>query len=325
MGIADYQTNGDCAAGTGSFMDQQANRLLYDIEDVGDIVCGAGKAATVAGRCSVFAKSDMIHAQQKGYQPPEVLKGLCNAVIRNYRGTIAKGKSVGSKVAFIGGVAANRGAVDALREAFDLEEERLVVPDYYAWMGAIGAALLEADATAGSGPMVVDLSGLRAGPTRGFPSADALTMDRVILLRDRVKPYIFPDEDVIDAYLGVDIGSVSTNLVVIDTAGEVMKEIYIKTDGRPVEVVNKGLAEIWDEMGAAPRHPRRGHHRVGPRADRRTDGRGHRERRDHRPQDRGYVHRPQAARAGCPTPSSRSAARTPSSSASRTAWWSISP
>ncbi|MBM3148064.1 MAG: hypothetical protein FJ000_09260, partial [Actinobacteria bacterium] len=70
VGIADYQTNGDCAAGTGSFMDQQASRLLYDIEDVGDVVLGAGKAAGIAGRCSVFAKSDMIHAQQKGYEPP---------------------------------------------------------------------------------------------------------------------------------------------------------------------------------------------------------------------------------------------------------------
>ena len=119
MGIADYGTNGDCAAGTGSFMDQQANRLLYDIEDVGDIVQGAGKAASIAGRCSVFAKSDMIHAQQKGYQPPEVLKGLCNAVVRNYRGTITKGKEIGEQVAFIGGVAANTGAVAALREAFE--------------------------------------------------------------------------------------------------------------------------------------------------------------------------------------------------------------
>ena len=91
VGIADYQTNGDCAAGTGSFMDQQANRLLYDIEDVGEIVLAAGKAATVAGRCSVFAKSDMIHAQQKGYQPPEVLKGLCDAVVR-FRGAIARGR-----------------------------------------------------------------------------------------------------------------------------------------------------------------------------------------------------------------------------------------
>ena len=156
---------------------------------------------------------------------------------------------MGSKVAFIGGVAANKGAVDAVREAFDLDEERLVIPDYYAWMGAIGAALLEADDTAGCEPMVVDLSGLGIGPSGDIPTAEPLSMDRVILLRDRVKPYVFPDEDVIDAYLGVDIGSVSTNLVVLDTAGEVVKEIYLKTDGRPVEVVNKGLAEIWDEMG----------------------------------------------------------------------------
>ena len=249
VGISDYQTNGDCAAGTGSFMDQQANRLLYDIEDVGDIVCGAGKAATIAGRCSVFAKSDMIHAQQKGYQPPEVLKGLCNAVIRNYKGSIAKGKSVEGKVAFIGGVAANEGAVGALLEAFELPRERLLIPADYAWMGAIGAALIEADEASGREPMVIDLQGLGTQQTESLPVSDPLSMERVILLRDRVKPYVLPDVGVIDAYLGIDIGSVSTNLVVLDSDGEVVKEIYMKTDGRPVEVVNKGLAEIWEEMG----------------------------------------------------------------------------
>src|SRR5665647_2256845 len=138
-GIADYQTNGDCAAGTGSFMDQQASRLLYDIEDVGDIVLEAGKAASIAGRCSVFAKSDMIHAQQKGYEPPEVLRGLCDAVMRNFKGTIAKGKVVQPPIAFIGGVAANRGAVQALQEAFDLEQGDLFVPEFHASLGAVGA------------------------------------------------------------------------------------------------------------------------------------------------------------------------------------------
>ncbi len=250
VGISDYQTNGDCAAGTGSFMDQQANRLLYDIEDVGDIVCGAGKAATIAGRCSVFAKSDMIHAQQKGYQPPEVLKGLCNAVIRNYKGSIAKGKSVEGKVAFIGGVAANEGAVGALLEAFDLPRERLLIPADYAWMGAIGAALIEADEASGRGPMVIDLQGLGTQQSGSLPVSDPLSMERVILLRDRVKPYVFPEDGAVDAYLGIDVGSVSTNLVVLDQNGEVVKEIYLKTDGRPVEVVNKGLAEIWNEMGS---------------------------------------------------------------------------
>ena len=250
VGIADYGTNGDCAAGTGSFMDQQANRLLYDIEDVGDIVGGAGKAASIAGRCSVFAKSDMIHAQQKGYQPPEVLKGLCNAVVRNYRGTITKGKEVGERVAFIGGVAANKGAVAAMREAFEMDEHGLFVPAYYAWMGAIGCALTAADERAGVEMVTIDASRLDQGQSAEFQTSDALSMDRVILLRDRVKPYEFPPGDgKIDAYLGIDIGSVSTNLVVLDEAGEVVKEIYVKTDGRPVEVVNKGLSDIWNEMG----------------------------------------------------------------------------
>jgi predicted CoA-substrate-specific enzyme activase len=249
VGIADYGTNGDCAAGTGSFMDQQANRLLYDIEDVGDIVREAGKAASIAGRCSVFAKSDMIHAQQKGYQPPEVLKGLCNAVVRNYRGTITKGKQIGDRVAFIGGVAANKGAVAALREAFERDEDQLIVPAYYAWMGAIGSALTAADEHAGVDMVTIDVSRLDGSRSSDFETSDALSMERVILLRDRVKPYNLPADGPIGAYLGVDVGSVSTNLVVLDERGEVVKEIYVKTDGRPVEVVNKGLADIWNEMG----------------------------------------------------------------------------
>jgi predicted CoA-substrate-specific enzyme activase len=249
MGIVDYGTNGDCAAGTGSFMDQQANRLLYDIEDVGDIVESAGKAASIAGRCSVFAKSDMIHAQQKGYQPPEVLKGLCNAVVRNYRGTITKGKEIGARVAFIGGVAANSGAVLAVREAFEMTPEQLMIPSYFAWMGAIGSAMIAADYQSATDTLSIDTERLAQGPASEFQTSDALSMDRVILLRDRVKPYQFPAEDRIGVYLGIDIGSVSTNLVILDEAGEMVKEIYIKTEGRPVEVVNKGLAEIWNEMG----------------------------------------------------------------------------
>jgi len=71
-GIQDYDRSGECAAGTGSFLDQQALRMEYSVEEVGGLVCGAGCAARIAGRCSVFAKSDMIHAQQKGYSPAEI-------------------------------------------------------------------------------------------------------------------------------------------------------------------------------------------------------------------------------------------------------------
>lgn len=249
VGIVDYQTNGDCAAGTGSFMDQQASRLLYDIEDVGDIVLDADKAASIAGRCSVFAKSDMIHAQQKGYEPPEVLRGLCDAVIRNFKGTIAKGKVIEAPIVFIGGVAANKGAVRALRETFAFEGDELVIPEFHMSLGAIGAALIEADHGEERAGGIVALDAAQL-PAAGFPVTEPLSMDNVVLLHDMDEEYVFAEDGApVDAYLGIDVGSVSTNLVVIDAAGRVIEEIYAKTDARPVEVVSRGLLDIHGRIG----------------------------------------------------------------------------
>src|SRR5437879_5036559 len=117
-GIQDYDRSGECAAGTGSFLDQQALRMQYSVEEVGGLVCTAGCAARIAGRCSVFAKSDMIHAQQKGYSPAEILRGLCAAVARNFKSSIVRGRPVAPAVALIGAVSQNAGVVGALREAF---------------------------------------------------------------------------------------------------------------------------------------------------------------------------------------------------------------
>jgi activator of 2-hydroxyglutaryl-CoA dehydratase len=104
-GIADYDRSGECAAGTGSFLDQQALRMSHTVEQVGDLVCTAASSARIAGRCSVFAKSDMIHAQQKGYSPAEILRGLCDAVARNFKSAIVKGRRLEGRTALIGAVA----------------------------------------------------------------------------------------------------------------------------------------------------------------------------------------------------------------------------
>ena len=252
-GIVDYETNGDCAAGTGSFMDQQASRLLFDIEDVGELTASALRTPTIAGRCSVFAKTDMIHAQQKGYAPAEVLRGLCEAVARNFKASITKGKKIEPPVAFTGGVSANQGVVQAMRALFGLSEEDFFVPEEYAWNGSIGAALLGLQSRTdrnGSfrSPASVDLSAEEG--TGSFPRSDPLLMENVVLFRDRVRPYRFPAADgPVDAYLGIDVGSVSTNLVLIDDDGNVIKEIYARTEARPIEVVHAGLQEIEKEIG----------------------------------------------------------------------------
>lgn len=253
VGIVDYQTNGECAAGTGSFLDQQASRLHYDITDIGDIVMNTDTTATIAGRCSVFAKTDMIHAQQKGYQPPDILKGLCEAVIRNFKGTITKGKKIEPKIVFIGGVAANKGVVQAMKDLFKFDNNGdFFVPDEFLHLGAIGTALLESESDEKRDYNSIDELRLHiiAEDNYDFPMIEPLSTEKVIALRDRVKPYSFEGKELpVDAYLGIDVGSVSTNFAVIDENGEVIYEIYTETQSRPIEVVDEGLKEVDEEVG----------------------------------------------------------------------------
>jgi predicted CoA-substrate-specific enzyme activase len=243
-GIQDYDRSGECAAGTGSFLDQQALRMQYSVEEVGGLVCGASSAARIAGRCSVFAKSDMIHAQQKGYQPAEILRGLCDAVARNFKSSIVKGRKVEAPVALIGAVSQNAGVTRALAEAFKLKAEELVVPEQYAWCGAIGTAILEAEETRKRS--ILQIHRLRQHDSEVIvQDSKPLLTENVIQLRDRVGVYAPPaDGRPIPAYLGLDIGSVSTNVVVIDEAGTVIHDVYLRTAGRPIEAVQQGLGEV---------------------------------------------------------------------------------
>jgi predicted CoA-substrate-specific enzyme activase len=252
LGIVDYQLSGDCAAGTGSFIDQQASRLRYAVEDVGQAACAASCAARVAGRCSVFAKTDMIHAQQKGYGTEQILRGLCEAVARNFKSSIVRARPVVPPVAFVGAVARNQGVRDALREAFKLQETDFFVPELHCWLGAVGAALFEMEEARKQPSKGIQQLQQYTATRPTFESTDPLSMEKVVLLRDRIPParHAVPAGK-IEAYLGIDIGSVSTNLVVLDAAGTLLKEIYLPTAGRPIEVVNAGLQEIESELGNA--------------------------------------------------------------------------
>lgn len=249
--IADYEKNGDCAAGTGSFMDQQATRLQYPIEEVGKIVLQSPTTTTIAGRCSVFAKSDMIHAQQKGHPPPAILKGLCEAVVRNFKSSIVRGKAVVPKALFIGGVAANEGVVEAMRRLFELSEEDLIITPHYAWYGAIGAALLIMESYKKDFSRLTEkLESIHDGVREPVDTSQPLNTKNVVFLRDRVRPYTFDGKALpIDVYLGIDIGSVSTNFVLIDDDSNIVHEIYVYTQARPIEVVNAGLKEIQQLLG----------------------------------------------------------------------------
>ena len=269
-GIDDFSINSVCAAGTGSFLDQQAERLRISIEEFSELSLRSKKPSRIAGRCSVFAKSDMIHLQQIATPFDDIVAGLCFAVARNFKGSIVRGRAIGRPVSFHGGVAANKGMIRAFKDIFSLKE--LLVPPEHALMGAIGAVLKDLDEERTHGfdfsmleKLKVFIESSRYSDKGHKPllhAGDDFFMRHINVIQtsefrlqkleedpglqsDGSQPY----RPRIRAYLGIDIGSISTNLALIDEAGRLLAKRYLMTAGRPIEAVNQGLREIGEEIG----------------------------------------------------------------------------
>jgi len=255
--MVDFAMNTNCAAGTGSFLDQQATRLGVDIEDeFGRLALQSEAPPRVAGRCSVFAKTDMIHLQQQATPVHDIVAGLCLGLARNLKSNLCRGKEISPPVAFCGGVAANAGVARAIEEVFGLGNGGLIIPQEHAVTGAIGAALAQ----------------MRQGPGTGSvqePRVILSKLDKYITqgrkIGHRLKPLAQPSHPApaskvhgeiltaarragsrIPAYLGIDVGSISTNVVVIDEQKRILSKAYLMTAGRPLEAVRQGL-QIVDE------------------------------------------------------------------------------
>ena len=140
--IIDFAMNSICAAGTGSFLDHQAARLGIDIENFGDYAIKSKNPVSIAGRCTVFAESDMIHKQNAGYTKEDIIAGLCDSLVRNYMNNVGKGKDLEEPIVFQGGVSYNQGIIEAFERHLGC---KVIVPKYNVLMGALGMAILVRD------------------------------------------------------------------------------------------------------------------------------------------------------------------------------------
>ncbi|MGQ9707111.1 MAG: acyl-CoA dehydratase activase [bacterium] len=248
--IEDFATNSICAAGTGSFLDQQASRLGVSIEEeFSRLALKSLNPPRIAGRCSVFAKTDMIHLQQEATPDYDIIAGLCFAMARNFKSTIGKGKEILKPVSFQGGVSANLGMRRAFKEVLELSSDEFIIPEHYAIMGAIGSALYHIDE--GAKENYRGLNGLEDYIKREKPLSEGL---KPLVFREESYNYgevytNLPEGEKIDAFMGVDVGSISTNVVVIDREGRVLSKRYLMTAGRPIEAVNQGIREVGGEIG----------------------------------------------------------------------------
>lgn len=250
--LSDFSMNSLCAAGTGSFLDQQAKRIGINIKgEFGELALKSKNPPRIAGRCSVFAKSDMIHLQQIATPVHDIIAGLCFAVARNLKSNLGRGKKFIPPMSFQGGVAANAGMVRAFTEILGLKDGELIIPEYYASMGAIGAVLYSQDQSfkdngefQGIKPLEDYLS--------NYEKAGQFALDILEQSNTEFDKEIHPlpaDGSVIEVFLGIDVGSLSTNLVLLTKDNKVVARRYLPTASKPIEAIRRGLREIGKEMG----------------------------------------------------------------------------
>jgi predicted CoA-substrate-specific enzyme activase len=240
--VRDFSTNDACAAGTGSFLEQQARRLNIDIDALSRFSTAAARGAAIAGRCSVFAKSDMIHLQQRGASIEEICYGLCSAIARNVLAALLRGREPLTPVVIAGGCARNGGILRAFTEILAGRGGCELVRSVYPGLeGAAGAALV----ASAQGSEVLKLEDIRrcvlaaVGLTGGRPA----TLERLGPCREggRKEEPAGAFGAPLEGWLGVDVGSVSTNFVLLGCDDTVVSSVYLPTRGSPVDVLRQGL------------------------------------------------------------------------------------
>lgn len=245
--------NSNCSAGTGAFLEEQMSRLKLKLEDYSVYAARAKFIPRIAGRCSVFAKTDITHHQQEGVPVEDILLGLAYAVIRNYKGAVMKKLPLQKPILFVGGVAHNEAIITAVQDVLKLAEGELIIPPGFSNIGAWGAAVI-----AKQDNIPIDLPGILNGIEQlaeDYGEDDGIELPQLTPLGedDSLGRHICKSIDnyqsLMDCYLGVDVGSTSTNLVLLNADNEIVSYKYLRTKGNPVEAVRTGLQELRVELG----------------------------------------------------------------------------
>ncbi|MEE8193988.1 MAG: acyl-CoA dehydratase activase, partial [Dehalococcoidales bacterium] len=233
-----------CAAGTGRFLEQQAYRLGIDMDSFARLALQCrGRPPMIAARCSVFAKTDLIHLQQKGTPVEAMLYALCQSIARMVA-SLKKGP-FDEPVYFVGGVAANSAIAKSLNEVLSARnghQVKVIRPKNYLHIEAIGSALLSRES--GKGRPVVKLP--ETNTQQHYFEMPGLKM---IASHDSQDGHRIEEPCI--GYLGVDVGSTSTKAVIIDKSGaKVLAKNYLMTAGRPIDAVKEVFRNLLLDNGA---------------------------------------------------------------------------
>ncbi|MBO4347142.1 MAG: 2-hydroxyacyl-CoA dehydratase [Lachnospiraceae bacterium] len=251
-GGVDERMNGTCAGGTGAFIDQMASLLNVTPDELDEMSLKCGKVYPIASRCGVFAKTDIQPLINQGVSKNDIAASIYMAVVNQTIAGLAQGRKIKGKVMFLGGpLYYNQGLRKAFKETLKLDDENALFPDYSLYAVALGASIFagKADKTYLYDKLIEKLEeAVKA--RREVASMPPLFADddeyKEFKERHDKETVEFADINAYsgNAYLGIDCGSTTTKLVLINDKKNILWQYYNSNKGNPVDVVKDKLKEV---------------------------------------------------------------------------------
>jgi predicted CoA-substrate-specific enzyme activase len=248
----DIRMNGSCAGGTGAFIDQMADLMHVSVDELGELALNYEKTYPVASRCGVFAKTDVQNLISRNIPPADVAKSILNTVALQTITSLARGHEIDPKIICIGGPLTFDPALrESFKELLSISEDDLILPENSKFFPAWGAAL-----------QIDDTNEL-------FDNIQSITekFNVPALERKDVMPALFKNEkdynewlnnrnikplkvreltenETLNCFLGIDSGSTTTKILIMDDADNIVFNYYTTNEGNPLKKAVEGIKKF---------------------------------------------------------------------------------
>lgn len=254
-GSLEQRMNGTCAGGTGAFIDQMATLLQTDASGLNDYAKNYNRIYPIASRCGVFAKTDIQPLINEGAQKEDIAASIFQAVVNQTISGLACGKPIKGKVAFLGGPLY---FLDQLRARFidtlNLKDNEVIFPDNSQLFVAMGACLnaKEVKTSLRLQQLIMSLKELKNQGNEAVHTLEPLfhNEDELRGFRERHLQAMTKKKNIKkykgDIYLGIDVGSTTSKVILIDNEGSILYSFYNSNEGNPLDLIIRIMKEVYE-------------------------------------------------------------------------------
>ena len=260
----DIRMNGSCAGGTGAFIDQMASLMNIPVTGFNELAANYSKIYTIASRCGVFAKTDVQNLLSRKISKSDIAASVYHAVAVQAMNTLARGFEIVPKVMFVGGpFSFMPELIKSFIRDLKLDPADVIEPKHPELLPAIGVALGDKES------MHITIDAL---------IAKIKISENKITVIDRLKPLFNSDDEFVkwqkeridfkvprvsienisssSCFLGIDSGSTTTKICLINEQKELIFSYYANSKGNPVETAQKGLLQMRDVFEKHGKYPK---------------------------------------------------------------------